>query len=81
MEVVRKYVDASSLMTIMTLPETYKNRKLEVIVLPIEEQTETPKNAFDIENTIQSLVGSVPYTDMSLSEIREERLQKYENID
>ncbi|MCI6813446.1 MAG: hypothetical protein SOV61_01000 [Lachnospiraceae bacterium] len=81
MEVVRKYVDASSLMTIMTLPETFKNRKLEVIVLPIEEQTETPKNAFDIENTIQSLVGSVPYTDMSLSEIREERLQKYENID
>ena len=67
MEVVRKYVDASSLMTIMTLPETFKNRKLEVIVLPIEEQTETPKNAFDIENTIQSLVGSVPYTDMSLS--------------
>lgn len=81
MEVVRKYVDASSLMTIMTLPETFKNRKLEVIVLPIEEQTETPKNAFDIENTIQSLVGTVPYTDMSLSEIREERLQKYENID
>ena len=69
------------LMTIMTLPETFKNRKLEVIVLPIEEQTETPKNAFDIENTIQSLVGTVPYTDMSLSEIREERLQKYENID
>ena len=69
------------LMTIMTLPETFKNRTLEVIMLPIEEQTETPKNAFDIENTIQSLIGSVPYTDMSLSEIREERLQKYENID
>ena len=69
------------LMTIMTLPETFKNRTLEVIMLPIEEQTETPKNAFDIEKTIQSLVGSVPYTDMSLSEIREERLQKYENID
>ena len=55
------------LMTIMTLPETFKNRTLEVIMLPIEEQTETPKNAFDIENTIQSLIGSVPYTDMSLS--------------
>ena len=55
------------LMTIMTLPETFKNRTLEVIMFPTEEQTETPKNAFDIENTIQSLVGSVPYTDMSLS--------------
>lgn len=81
MEVVRKYVDASSLMTIMTLPETFRNRKLEVIVLPTEEQAVTSKNTFDIENVIQSLVGSMPYTDMSLSEIREERLQKYETID
>lgn len=75
MEVVRKYVDASSLMTIMTLPETFRNRKLEVIVRPTEEQTETSKDAFDIESAIQALVGAVPYTDMSLSEIREERLQ------
>lgn len=81
MEVVRKYVDASSLMTIMTLPETFRNRKLEVIVLPTEEQAVTSKNTFDIESVIQSLVGSMPYTDMSLSEIREERLQKYETID
>lgn len=81
MEVVRKYVDASSLMTIMTLPETFRNRKLEVIVLPTEEQAVTSKNTFDIENVIQSLVGSVSHTDMSLSEIREERLQKYETID
>lgn len=81
MEVVRKFVDASSLMTIMTLPETFRNRKLEVIVRPTEEQTEKSKDAFDIESAIQSLVGAVPYTDMSLSEIREERLQKYENID
>lgn len=81
MEVVRKYVDASSLMTIMTLPETFRNRKLEVIVLPTEEQAVTSKNTFDVESVIQSLVGSMPYTDMSLSEIREERLQKYETID
>lgn len=81
MEVVRKYIDANSLMTIMTLPENFRNRKLEVIVLPTEEQSETSKNVSDIESAIQSLVGAVPYTDMSLSELREERLQKYENID
>lgn len=81
MEVVRKYIDANSLMTIMTLPENFRNRKLEVIVLPTEEQVETSKNVSDIESAIQSLVGAVPYTDMSLSELREERLQKYENID
>lgn len=80
MEVVRKYIDANSLMSVMTLPETFRNRKLEVIVLPTEEESETSKNASDIERAIQSLIGAVPYTDMSLSEIREERLQKYENI-
>ena len=38
MEVVRKYVNASSLMTIMKLPENFKNQKLEVIILPTEEK-------------------------------------------
>ena len=38
------------------------------------------KNALDMENALQSLLGAVPYTDMSLSELREERLKKYEDI-
>ncbi|MDE7283044.1 MAG: hypothetical protein K2N85_05605 [Lachnospiraceae bacterium] len=81
MEVLRKYIDADSLMAIMTLPETFKNRKLEVIVLPAEEQEKSSKKAVDIEQALQSLVGAIPYTDMSLEELREERLKKYENID
>lgn len=80
MEVVRKYIDADSLMTVMKLPETFRNRKLEVIVLPTEEPAETRKTAVDIEKAIEALIGAIPYTDMSLSELREERLQKYENI-
>lgn len=80
MEVVRKYIDADSLMTVMKLPETFRNRRLEVIVLPTEEPAETQKTAADIERAIESLTGAVPYTDMSLSELREERLRKYENI-
>ena len=32
MEAIRKYIDASSLMTVMSLPETFKNRKLEVLI-------------------------------------------------
>ena len=81
MEVIRKYMDANSLMSVMTLPETFRNRKLEVIVLPVEESIEKSKKTSDIEKAIQSLVGAVPYTGMSLSELREERLQKYEDID
>lgn len=80
MEVVRRYMDADSLMTVMKLPEKFKNRKLEVIVLPAEEQENTPKKATDIEQALQSLVGAIPYTDMSLEELREERLKKYEDI-
>lgn len=81
MEVLRKYIDADSLMTVMHLPETFKNRRLEVIILPAEEQQRESKKAADIEQAIQSLIGAVPYTDMPLEELREERLKKYENID
>ncbi len=81
MEIVRKYVDADSLMAIMRLPEKFKNRKLEVIVLPVEEQEKPLKEAADIDRAIQSLTGAIPYTDMSIEELREERLKKYENID
>lgn len=80
MEVVRKYIDADSLMTVMQLPEKFRNRKLEVIVLPVEEQEKSSKKAAEIDQTLQSLVGAIPYTDMSLEELREERLKKYENI-
>lgn len=80
MEVVRKYVDTSSLLPIMSLPENFRNRKLEVIVLPAEE-TQTMKRNVDIKGMVESLVGAIPPIDMSLSELREERLKKYEDID
>ena len=81
MEVVRKYIDADSLMTVMKLPEKFRNRKLEVIILPAEEQEKTSRKAVEIDQALQSLIGSISYTDMTLKELREERLRKYENID
>ncbi len=80
MEVIREFIDASSLMTVMALPEAFQNRKLEVIVLPVEDPGPVQKNA-DIMGTIQSLVGAVPYTDQSLEALRAERLEKYEATD
>ena len=38
MEVIRKFIDANSLMSIMNLPEAFRNQKLEVILLPADEQ-------------------------------------------
>lgn len=80
MEAIRRYIDASSLMSIMALPETFKNRKLEVLVFPTEEQ-ESKKEKIDIESVVQSLIGVIPDVDMTLEELREERRQKYEAVD
>ena len=80
MEAIRRYIDASSLMSIMTLPETFKNRKLEVFVFPAEEQ-ESGKEKINIESVVQSLIGVISDVDMTLEEIREERPHKYEAVD
>lgn len=77
MEVIRKFIDANSLMSVMALPEAFRNRKLEVIVLPTEEEAVTQQK-MDVPSIVQSLVGAIPHTDMTLSELRDERLEKYE---
>lgn len=81
MEVVRKYMDAESLRSIMTLPEDFKNRRVEVIILPVEETGKKNKKPSDVERAIRKLAGAVPYTDLSLEELRKERLGKYEAVD
>ena len=81
MEAIRKYIDADSLMTVMRLPEQFRNRKLEVLIIPADEPEKSSKKAADIDRALQSLIGAIPYTDMSLEELREERLKKYEDID
>jgi hypothetical protein len=53
-----------------------------VIVFPMEKQTEKmPKNVSEIDVAMRSLIGAVPDIEQSLSELREERLRKYETID
>lgn len=77
MEVIRKFIDANALMSIMALPEAFRNRKLEIIVLPTDEDTPVQQKA-DVEDVVQSLVGAIPYTSLTLSELRDERLKRYE---
>jgi len=75
MEVIRKSIGASSLMSIVTLPEAFENRKLEIIVLPTDEDAPARQKA-DVAGIVQSLVGVIPHTDLTLSELRDERLGK-----
>ncbi len=77
MEAIRKFIDASALMSIMALPEAFRNRKLEIIVLPADEDTPVQQRA-DMADVVQPLVGAIPYTDLTLSELRDERLGKFE---
>lgn len=79
MEAIRKYIDASSLMSIMTLSESFVNGKLEALVFTTEEQ-ESKREKIDIESVVQSLIGAIPDADISLEELREERRHKYEAV-
>lgn len=75
MEAIHRFVDADSLMSIMSLPEAFMNRKLEVIILPADEQIPVEQSE-DIPAIVESLIGAIPHTDLSLNVLREERLEK-----
>lgn len=47
----------------------------------VKEQEKAPEKVVEIAHALQSLVGVILYTDMSLEELKKERLKKYENIE
>jgi hypothetical protein len=87
MEAIRKVVDGSLLDSIISLPQHFQNRKVEIIVLPVEEPIESQKiSAAEMDSILvgsitESLMGSLPDEGKTLDDYREERLQKYEYID
>jgi len=81
MEFVRRYIDASLLMSVIQLPETLKKGKLEIIVLPAEEHSEKIDRSAEVEAAVNSLIGAIPDEHRVLSDYREERLRKYETVD
>jgi len=86
---VRKIVDSSSLAGIFDLPPAFKNRKVEVIMFPVEEKAETiPKitmaqiDEWTKTPELQALVGVLKDAglpeDISMKDIRQMRLaEKY----
>jgi hypothetical protein len=57
--------------------------KEDVIMEVVHEYIETKSESdeAELDRAIQTLIGAVPYTEMSLSELRKERLKKYEIVD
>ena len=87
MDFIRQIVEGAELANVIPLPRSLRSGKVEVIVLPIAE-TSTPSkysgNNIDemLEGSItQSLIGAIPNSEISLAELREERLRKYESVD
>ncbi len=81
MEVVREFIDASKLASVISLPDALKNQRLEIIVLPAEECAEKDVQNSQIEDIVDLLTGAIPDNGMSLEEYRNERLDRYEAID
>jgi hypothetical protein len=90
MTAVREIIDSSSLADIFNLPPNFMNRKVEVIMFPVEEGiNETPRlTRAQIEEAanateIQALVGVLQGTDLpeniSMKDVRQMRLaEKYQ---
>jgi hypothetical protein len=89
MTALRKIVDSSVLIDIFVdLPPAFMNKKVEIVMFPVEEKKVPRLTMAQIEEwtktpEIQSLVGALKSaglpSDMSISDIRKERLaEKYQ---
>jgi hypothetical protein len=65
MQVVRKIIDSELLGSIIALPESFQNRKVEVLVLPVQSGQETPESKKSFFGTFAK------YADPSLIEQEE----------
>jgi len=84
MEFVREIVDSSTLDQVLTLPRSFLNRKVEILVFPVQEREKRVNISKEKINELmegsitQSLIGAVPYSDITPEEIRSMRLRKYD---
>jgi hypothetical protein len=87
MEALRKIIASKTLETLFPLPKSFQNRDVEIIILPVnkkkDEKLHVTRQMIDemLPGSItQSLIGAIPFADISLENIRLERSQKYESI-
>jgi hypothetical protein len=86
MEALRKIIDSKALETLFPLPKSFLNKDIEIILLPVNKKEEKPRVTKQMIDKMlpgsitQSLIGAIPFSNISLEDIRSERLQKYESI-
>ena len=85
MDAVRQIIDSTRLDGIVTLPKSFRNKKVEVIIFLNEEKTVLPMltlheiDAMIKGSVTESLIGAIPQSEKSLQDYRTERLTKYDN--
>jgi hypothetical protein len=84
MEVLRKIIDSKTLETLFPLPKSFQNKDIEIIALPVNKKEKKPYVTRQMIDEMlpgsvtQSLIGAISFSNISLEDIRAERLQKYE---
>ena len=84
---IKQIIDSELLNGVISLPENFQNKKVEIIVFLKEEKTAAPsltKNDIDLMlkgSVTESLIGALPQSAMALEDYRAERLNKYERAD
>jgi hypothetical protein len=80
-------MSADALSGVIELPQTFKTKRVEVIIREVLEDAPAPKiDMVDIGRMMdgsitQSLIGIVPNSGKTLDDYRAERLSKYERVD
>jgi len=93
MEALRQIIDSNLLDGVISLPEDFKNKKVEITVsLKEENKVKHEKKVMPLikrseldallkGSITESLIGIFPQSDMTLEDYRAERLKKYERTD
>ncbi|MCL1804108.1 MAG: hypothetical protein FWG30_10860 [Eubacteriaceae bacterium] len=83
MEAIRKIIDSSLLIDIVALPESFRSKKVEIIILPVDERpTQQAFTMNDLNEMLEgsiteSLIGILPNSGKSIENYRSERLSKF----
>ena len=70
MEVIRKIVDLERLRAMIDIPKSFKHSKVEILILPVENDAEKKMVGFDPEKFFG--VSSIKNIDEAIQEVREE---------
>ena len=84
MEAVRQVIDSNLLRGVVSLPKSFQQKKVEIIIFVKEEENTLPTfTKSDIDSLLsgsitESLIGVLPRSNKTLDDYRSERLAKYE---